>query len=174
MATKKSAASKVDATATETQSAPSNEGARSKADRFDQVADGKFDNGKFEARVEELVLQDFNEEKGQSVRVKYRLATGKQTGEELTNWFKIFNAAEDENEATVCEGGVKMLRNALAKMGYKDWKFSDLADICDEVSDDHPGVSIQIKNNEGFVNAYVQGLVDDSPALAELNETHPF
>lgn len=144
-------------------------GVKSKAQAFDEVSPGggAVPAGKYEAVLKEAVLQD-PDDKGQSARFKVLIASENYMGEELTWWNKIFDV--DENPT----GGVKFLKQTLAKLGYPDVTFDDLESVFEELTNDHPGCAIQVKINEGYTNVYINGLIEDSPAIRALHETNPF
>lgn len=141
----------------------------SKADAFDQAkATGSVDAGKYEAVVDEFVLQK-PDEKGESARIKYKIASeGDAQGQTVTQWYKLFNA--DETPAR----GLEFLKKDLAILGYDDVKYSDLPDVFEEIADKHTGVVITVKHNEGFVNCYLQGLCEDSDIIEAFLEKFPY
>lgn len=142
-------------------------GVRSKADAFDSVTTGaNVKEGKYEAVLKEMVLQEADE-KGQSVRFKCVIASENAFGEELANWFKIFDANEEPMP------GIKFLKIALAKLGHQQFSFDDLEAICEELTEEKPGMAIQVKVNDGFTNVYINGLIEDSPAIRALHEAMP-
>jgi len=141
----------------------------SKADAFDAAkATGSVDAGKYEAVIDEFVLQK-PDEKGESARIKYKIASeGDAQGQTVTQWYKLFNA--DESPAR----GLEFLKKDLAILGYDDVKYSDLTEVFDEIAEAHTGVVITVKHNEGFVNCYLQGLCEDSDIIEAFLEAHPY
>ena len=143
-------------------------GASSKAALFDQTkAQGQLDAGKYEAIISEFVLQD-EDEKGQSVRIKYEIASeGDFRGQSLAQFYKIFEA----------EGGVgkgaAFLKKDLAVLGYEDVTFEDLESVFEEIVEKQMGVVITVKHNQGFINAYLGGLCEDSDIIQEYLANRP-
>lgn len=141
----------------------------SKADAFDQAkAMGQVDAGKYEAVIDEFVLQKADE-KGESARIKYKIASeGDAQGQTVTQWYKLFNA--DETPAK----GLEFLKKDLAVLGFDDVKYRDLPAVFEEITDKHTGVVIQVKHNDNFVNCYLQGLCEDSDIIEAFLEAHPY
>jgi hypothetical protein len=141
----------------------------SKADAFDQAkAMGSVEVGKYEAVVDEFVLQK-PDEKGESARIKYKIASeGDAQGQTVTQWYKLFNA--DETPAK----GLEFLKKDLAVLGYDDVKYRDLEGVFEEIADAHTGVVITVKHNDNFVNCYLQGLCEDSDIIEAFLEKFPY
>lgn len=144
-------------------------GAKDKSSAFDSVRpQGKVDDAKYEAIISELVLQD-PDEKGQSVRLKYEIASaGDFRGVEVTQWYKVFEA-----DGETPGKGASFLKKDLAVLDYEDVKFDDLEEVFEEIVEKNIGVVIQVKNNGAFVNAYLQGLAEGSDIIKEYLENRP-
>lgn len=144
------------------------EGAKSKADLFDQTkAQGQVDAGKYEAIISELVLQE-EDEKGQSVRMKYEIATdGDFRGQVITQFYKIF-----ESDGGVGKG-LAFLKKDLAVLGYDDVAFGDIEQVFEEIVEKNLGVVITVKINGAFTNAYLGGLCEDSDIIQEYLAQRP-
>lgn len=141
----------------------------SKADIFDKTkATGSVDAGKYEAIIDEFVLQKPNE-KGQSARIKFKIASeGDAQGQTATQWYKMFEA--DETAAK----GLEFLKKDLAILGYDDVKFGELEDVFEEITDQHPGVVLTVVHKDGFVNCYIGGLCEDSAIIDEFKANNPY
>lgn len=144
-------------------------GGMSKASAFDAAkATGAVDAGKYEAVIREFVLQK-PDEKGQSARIKYLIASeGDAQGETLSQWYKLFET--DESPAK----GLAFLKKDLAILGYADVRFKELENVFEEIVEKKMAVVITVKHNEGFINAYMQGLCEDSEVVAEFLENNPY
>lgn len=150
-------------------SARSEEGSMSKADAFNKAkATGSVEAGKYEAVIDEFVLQKADE-KGHSARIKFKIASeGDAQGQTTTQWYKLFNA--DKTPAQ----GLQFLKKDLAILGFDDVQFDDLEDAFEEITQNHPGVAITVKHNDGFVNTYLQGLCEDSEVIADFLANNPY
>lgn len=144
-------------------------GSMSKADAFKRAkATGSVSAGKYIAVIDEFVLQK-PDEKGQSARIKYKIVTeGDDQGQTVTQWYKLFEA--DESPAR----GLEFLKKDLLILGHDDVEFDDLENVFEEITGEHPGVAITVKHNEGFINVYLQGLVEDSDEVAKFLENNPY
>lgn len=144
-------------------------GGMSKADAFDNAkAQGAVDNGKYDAVISELVLQDADE-KGQSVRIKYKIATdGDFVNQELAQFYKCFEADESPGK------GLAFLKKDLAILGYDDVKFNELEQVFEEIVEKRMGVVITVKQNGQFTNCYLGGLCEDSTVVEEFLEKYPY
>lgn len=140
----------------------------SKAKSFDETSTGSdVPDGKYEAIIKDMVYQE-PDAKGRSVRFTVVFASEQVRGEEITNWFRIL-----EPDQETAAQGAKFFKRAMAVLGYKDIKLADIEEACDEITKDNPGVLVQKKNNEGFDNVYINGLIEDSPAIrATYDEGH--
>jgi hypothetical protein len=145
-----------------------NGGGQSKADVFDKTkAQGAIDAGKYEAIITELVLQD-EDEKGQSVRMKYEIATdGDFRGQSLAQFYKLFEANGGAGK------GAAFLKKDLAVLGYPDVSFEDLESVFEEIVEKELGVVITVKINGQFTNAYLGGLCEDSDIIDEYKANKP-
>lgn len=145
-------------------------GSKSKAQAFDDAkATGSVEAGKYEAVIRELVLQDADEEKGQSARIKFIIASeGDSQGQTTTQWYKLFEA--DESPAR----GLEFLKKDMAILGYPDVKFKELEEVFEEIVEKKIGVVITVKHKDGFVNTYIQGLCEDSEIIEEFVEKNPW
>lgn len=143
-------------------------GGQSKAALFDQTkAQGAIDAGKYEAIIAELVLQE-EDEKGQSVRMKYEIATdGEFRGQSLAQFYKLFEANGNVGK------GAAFLKKDLAVLGYDDVAFDDLEQVFEEIVDKNIGVVITVKINGQFTNAYLGGLCEDSDIISEYLANRP-
>lgn len=155
-----------------TKRAPAQEeekGSMSKADAFDNAkAQGAVDNGKYDAVISEFVLQDADE-KGQSVRIKYKIATeGDFENQELAQFYKCFEADESPGK------GLAFLKKDLAILGYDDVKFAELEDVFEEIVEKRAGVVITVRQNGQFTNCYLGGLCEDSSVVEAFLEKYPF
>lgn len=131
-------------------------------------AAGQVDNGRYEGIIAELVLQP-EDEKGQSVRVKYEIATdGDFRGESVTQWYKIFEANGTQGK------GLGFLKRDLTMLGYPDVDFDSLEDAFEEIVDKNTAVVFQVKQNGNFTNVYLQGLCEDSDVIAEYLDKRGF
>lgn len=141
----------------------------SKADLFDKAkATGAVDPGKYEAIIGEMVLQP-EDEKGQSVRVNFEIATdGEFRGEKLAQFYKCFEANGDPGK------GLNFLKRDLAILGKPDVKFSELEDVFQEIVDAQTGVLITVKQNGQYTNVYLNGLCEDSSIIDDYLVTRGF
>lgn len=142
----------------------------SRADAFDNVkAQGSVDPGKYEAVIEEFVLQDADDEKGQSARIKYGIASaGDFRGVQVTQFYKVFEANGDTGK------GAAFLKKDLAVLGYGEVKFADLEEAFEEIVEKDMGVLITVKQNGQFTNCYLGGLAEESDVIAEYLDQRTF
>jgi hypothetical protein len=142
---------------------------KSKADLFDQTkAQGAIDAGKYVALISEMVLMEPNE-KGQSVRVEYEIATeGEFRGQKVTQFYKIFEADESVGK------GAAFLKKDLAVLGYSDVSFADLEEAFNTIVEQNVGVNVTVKHNEQFTNVYINSLCEDSSIVEEYLEQRVF
>jgi hypothetical protein len=140
-----------------------------KADAFDKAkATGSCEPGKYEAIISEFVLQK-PDEKGQSARIKYEIATdGDQRGTEVTQFYKMFEADETPGK------GLNFLKRDLAILGYPDVKFGDLEDVFEEVVEKQIGVNVQVKQNGQWTNIYLNGLCEDNAVIDDYLANRTF
>lgn len=156
----------VEMTTTTPGGAPEKPKAQSKAKSFDEVSEGSdVKDGKYEAIVKEFILQDPIEGKGQSVRFTVVIASEDFRGESITGWFKIF---EDQDQEVAAKGA-KFFKKACTILGYTVTQ-ANLEEVCEQITQDQPGVLIQKKTNEGFDNVYFNGLIEDSPAIRATHD----
>lgn len=141
---------------------------RSKADVFGAVKpQGKVDEGKYEAVIQEFVMQDADE-KGQSARIKYEIADeGDFRGQVLTQFYKVFEADESAGK------GAAFLKKDLAVLGYEDVGLDDLEGVMEEIVKADTGVLISVKQNGQFTNCYLGGLAEDSDVIKEYLANRP-
>lgn len=141
----------------------------SAASAFDNAkAQGSVAPGKYEAVIEELVLQDADE-KGQSVRIKYGIATaGDERNNKVAQWYKILEADESEGK------GASFLKKDLAILGYPDVRFADLEDAFKEIVEKDLGVLVTVKQNGQFTNVYLSGLCEDQDVIDEYLDQRTF
>lgn len=161
----KSLAQKADETAQGVEETTSAGGApvkkQSKAQSFDDVPVGsEVKDGKYEAILAEMILQEPKEGKGQSVRCTIVIASEDYRGEKITFWYKIF----EDDKQEVAAGGAKFFKKTCATIGYPV-TLDTIEEVCETVTNEKPGVLIQKKTNEGFDNVYINGLIEDSPCL---------
>lgn len=139
---------------------------KSRAADFDAIPDSGsgVPDGKYEAIIKEFVYQDPIEGKGQSVRHTVIIASENQRGEEITNWFKVF----EDHEQSVPAGGAKFFKQTCAMLGHPVTK-DTIAEVCEAISNGQIGVLIQKKTNKvngvNYENIYYNGLIEDSPAI---------
>lgn len=145
------------------------ESSMSKADAFDNAkAGGAVAAGKYDAIVKSFVLQD-PDEKGHSARITHVIASeGDEQGHTITQWYKLFEVGGEPAR------GLEFLKKDLAILGHPDVKFKDLEATFEEITEEHPGVVLTVKHKDGFVNAYIQGLCEDSDVIDEYKENNPF
>ena len=106
-----------------------------------------------------MVLQP-EDEKGQSVRINFEIATeGEARGEKLAQFYKCFEANGDPGK------GLNFLKRDLAILGKPDVKFSELEDVFQEIVDAQTGVLITVKQNGQYTNVYLNGLCEDSSVI---------
>lgn len=155
-------------------SAAKSQSSMSKADAFDKAkATGGVEAGKYEAVIDEFVLQDADE-KGQSARVKYKIASeGDARGQTTTQWYKLFEA-EDANGDAAPAAGLTFLKKDLLILSRDDVRFDDLPGVFEEITQQHPGVNITVKHNGGFINTYLQGLCEDSSIIDDFLAEYPY
>lgn len=146
-----------------------NESNESGAGAFDSTKpQGAVEPGKYEGVIEEMVLQD-PDEKGQSVRLKYGIATaGDFRGVQVTQWYKILEADNTAGK------GAAFLKKDLAILGYPDVKFADLEQAFEEIVEKNIGVLMTVKQNGAFTNVYLGGLCEDSDVIDEYLDSRTF
>jgi hypothetical protein len=135
-------------------------GGESKADLFDRTkAQGAIDGGKYVALIGEMVLPKADE-KGQSARVVYEIASeGEFQGQKVTQFYKMFEADETVGK------GLAFLKKDLAVLGYSDVKFGDLEQVFEEIVDKNVGCNVTVKQNGQFTNVYLNSLAEDSSVI---------
>ena len=119
---------------------------------------GDVPAGKYEALLVEAVLQDPNE-KGQSARIAYEIATGDPAGERVTQFYQLMTADEEPGR------GAAFLKRDLAILGMKDVTGMELENAMEVLTENKPGVVIQVKHKDGYQNVYLQGLAEGSDEL---------
>ena len=156
------------AAATQVEEEQGNGSGQSKADLFDSTkAQGQIDSGKYEAIITEFVLQE-EDEKGQSARIKYEIATdGEFRGQSLAQFYKLFEANGSRGK------GAAFLKKDLAILGYDEVHFDDLESAFEEIVEKELGVVITVKINGAFTNAYLGGLCEDSEVIADYLANRP-
>lgn len=139
------------------------------ADAFDNTrAQGAVDPGKYEALIGELVLQD-KDDKGQSVRMKYEIATaGEFRGQSVAQFYKILEADGKAGK------GAAFLKKDMAVLGYSDVKYADLETAFEEIVNKEIGVLVTVKQNGTFTNVYLGGLCEDTDVIAEYLDQRVF
>lgn len=151
------------------------EGQQKKASKhksFDEVpAQGSgIPDGKYTAIIYEMILQPADSEKGESVRFKVMIADDDYQGEEITGWWKLWNDDQRDDVA----GGAQFFKRCMAMLEKRVTQ-ANIAEICEEVNEEKPGVAIQKKTNGNFENVYFNGVLDDdAPTIASLRANHPF
>lgn len=135
-------------------------GGESKADIFDNAkAQGAIDGGKYVALIGEMVLQK-TDEKGQSARVVYEIASdGEFQGQKVTQFYKLFEADKSMGK------GLPFLKKDLAVLGHTDVKFGDLEDVFEQIVDQNVGCNVTVKQNGQFTNVYLNSLAEDSSVI---------
>lgn len=146
-----------------------NAGGESKADLFDSTKpQGAIDGGKYVALIAEMILQK-PDEKGQSARVTYEIATeGEFQGQKATQFYKMFEADESAGK------GLAFLKRDLAVMGYSDVKFGDLEDVFEEIVNKNVGANVTVKQNGQFTNVYLNSLAEDSSVIDDYLQVRVF
>lgn len=146
-----------------------NSGATSKADAFDnEKAMGQIDGGKYVALIGEMIL-GAEDEKGQSARVVYEIATdGEFQGQKVTQFYKLFEA-----DGAVGKGAA-FLKRDLAILGHADVRFGDLEDVFEQIVDQKIGCNVQVKQNGQFTNVYLNGVTEDTSVIDEYLTVRTF
>jgi hypothetical protein len=128
--------------------------------------------GLYDAILSELVLQDFEDGKGQFVRTKYELCTPDFEGRIIPQWWKIL-----DKDGKPIEFPFQMMKEALAKLGYNPKDYDELQEVCEEVTDQKPGVSIKISYQEyqgsERVRVTIQG-EQDNDVIQEYKDSVPY
>jgi hypothetical protein len=132
----------------------------SKADLFDQQKPmGAIDGGKYVALIGEMILGK-EDEKGQSARVTYEIATeGEFRGQKVTQFYKLFEADNSVGK------GAAFLKRDLAILGHSDVKFGDLEDTFETIVNDQIGCNVTVKQNGQFTNVYLNGITEDTSVI---------
>lgn len=138
------------------------ENAQSRADAFDAAKpQGQIDGGKYVALIGEMILQE-PDDKGQSARVKYEIATeGDFRGADVTQFYKLFEA-----DGSVGKGAA-FLKRDLAVLGHADVKFGDLEETFEEIVNDQVGCNVTVKQNGQWTNVYLDGVTEDTSVIDE-------
>lgn len=144
-------------------------GAESKADLFDQQKPlGAIDGGKYVALIGEMILQD-PDEKGQSARVSYEIATdGEFRGQKVTQFYKLFEADNSIGK------GAAFLKRDLAVLGQADVKFGNLEKVFEQIVEDKIGCNVTVKQNGQFTNVYLNGITEDTSVIDEYLSVRTF
>jgi hypothetical protein len=144
-------------------------GGMSKADAFDAAKPmGAIDGGKYVALLAEMVLQD-PDEKGQSARVTYEIATeGEFRGQKVTQFYKLFEADETPGK------GLQFLKRDLVVLGQPDVKFGDLENVFEELVSQQIGCNVTVKQNGQFTNVYLNGITEDTSVIDEYLQVRAF
>lgn len=147
------------------------------ADVFDRAKPQcKVDDGKYDAIIRELVLQDMKDNK-QLVRIKYHIISeGEFQGQEIAQFYGILQIVNGKNQAGP---GLGFLKRDMAILGFNEPTLGELKQIFDEITNNEElGVMITVKTNttnQGvFTNAYLNGIMPESDSVKEYREEHPF
>lgn len=144
-------------------------GGESRAQAFDDTKPlGAIDGGKYVALIAEMTLQK-PDEKGQSARVTYEIATdGEFRGQKVTQFYKLFEADESIGK------GAAFLKRDLAVLGQSDVKFGDLEEVFEQIVADQIGCNVQVKQNGQFTNVYLNGVTEDTSVIDEYLTVRTF
>jgi hypothetical protein len=144
-------------------------GGQSRADAFDsQKPMGAIDGGKYVALIGEAVLGK-EDEKGQSARFQYEIATdGEFRGQKVTQFYKLFEA-----DGSVGKGAA-FLKKDLAVLGKGDVKFGDLEDVFEEIVTDQIGCNVTVKQNGQFTNVYLNSITEDTSVIDDYLANRPY
>jgi hypothetical protein len=144
-------------------------GGQSRADAFDsQKPMGAIDGGKYVALIGEAVLGK-EDEKGQSARFVYEIATeGEFRGQKCTQFYKLFEA-----DGSVGKGAA-FLKKDLAVLGKGDVKFGDLEDAFEEIVNDQIGCNVTVKQNGQFTNVYLNSITEDTSVIDDYLANRPY
>lgn len=142
---------------------------QSRADAFDaQKPLGAIDGGKYVALIGEMILQK-EDEKGQSARVSYEIATdGEFRGQKVTQFYKLFEA-----DGSIGKGAA-FLKRDLAVLGHADVKFGDLEEVFEQIVADNVGANVTVKQNGQFTNVYLNGVTEDTSVIDEYLSVRTF
>ena len=112
-------------------------GANALAKAFDNVPltnNSTVKAGKYEAIIKEMVLQPYEEGKGQKVRIKYDLCDPEFTEDNvITDWRTIVAKDGEANEV-----GIRLFKQELAKLGY-EVTFDELEQCFEQISEGKAG-----------------------------------
>lgn len=139
---------------------------RSLADIFDKTKPGRasFPVGTFKAYVVGLELdgeveEDIEDQGPLVVKITFEGHEDEEegvAGKSLPQRYTIVGKDGEINEV-----GIGILKGDLDVLGYEDVLLEDLEDICVDVEAERPVVVIKTKQNNGYTNAYIQGLPED-------------
>lgn len=125
------------------------------ADAFDDAKAGGgsfFPVGQHVARISGFELEDT--EKGLSAKITYTGQEGEAEDKNIAQWYKLKTPEGDAGP------GIPFLKRDLELLGHTDVKFADLGDTLDSIANEEPEVTINVKQNGQYTNAYLVGLVD--------------
>lgn len=134
-------------------------GASALANAFDNVPltnNSTVKAGKYEAIIKEMVLQPYEEGKGQKIRIKYELCDPEYTEDnELTDWRTIVAKDGEANEV-----GIRLFKQELARLGY-EVTFDELEECFEQITDEKPGIMVKVSYREWQGNDFLQTSIDD-------------
>lgn len=114
--------------------------------------------GKHVANITEFVLEEPNE-KGTSAKVTYEGSEQSENeevhGKSLSQWYKLLDKEGQPAQ------GLGFLKRDLEILGYADVTGDQMEDVMAQITNARPLVSINVKQNGQYTNAYLNGLVED-------------
>ena len=107
-------------------------------------------------------------DKGTSVLLKYEVADeGDSQGKVIPTYYKVL-----ELDGTAGKG-MGILKKDLGKLGFPDVSGADVEDALRQLEEAMDGVSLKVKQNGQYTNAYLQGLVQNSEIIESWKSVRP-
>ncbi len=133
---------------------------KSLADLWDDTdpseANNRPSSGEHEVRLNKIWIDKSKPKKGVAAFVEYEVIAGEEEGKKLKQMYKL-------RDADLSKGpGLAFLMRDLALLGYEKVKGSKMEKVLKEISEEQPMVTINVKENGQYVNAFLQGSVEDA------------
>ena len=107
-------------------------------------------------------------EKGVNALLKYEVADeGDYQGKVIPTYYRLQEASGEVGK------GMGIFKKDLAKLGFPEVAGADVDDALGQLVEAMDGVAIKVKQNGQYVNAYLQGLVENSEVVEAWKSTRP-
>ena len=107
-------------------------------------------------------------EKGTNALLKYEVADeGDYQGKVIPTYYRLMEVSGEVGK------GMGIFKKDMAKLGFPDLKGEDVEDALSQLVEAMDGVAIKVKQNGQYVNAYLQGLVENSEVVESWKASRP-